>query len=82
MEDQIWGQLARISVMSRDSLVSSLPSQGWSCQTLEEGVEMAAQKAGLSLNPNDFKQAGVALLLMGFLWGYIFKKTWKIRQLM
>lgn len=61
--------------MSRDSMVTSLPSQGWSCQTLEEGVEMAAQKAGLSLNPQDFKQAGVALPLMGFLWGYGFIQT-------
>ena len=62
-------------------MVTSLPSQGWSCQTLEEGVEMAARKAGLSLNPQDFKQAGVALPLMGFLWVMVlYKQThaWEI----
>ena len=38
-------------------MVSSLPSNGWSCATLEEGVSRAAEAAGLSLKTKDYLQA-------------------------
>ena len=43
--------------MSRDSMVSSLPSDGWSCATLQEGIEVAAQQAGLTLKTQDYTKA-------------------------
>ena len=43
--------------MSRDSMVSSLPSNGWSCATLEEGIQIAAQQAGLTLKTQDYTKA-------------------------
>ena len=49
---------------SSDSLVSSLPSQGWSCQTLEDGVQAAAMAAGLTLKTQDYLQART---LVGFI---------------
>ena len=50
-------QLIKLDGMSRDSMVSSLPSAGWSCATLEEGIQMAATKAGLSLCTQDYAKA-------------------------
>ena len=38
-------------------MVSSLPEAGWSCQTLEEGINVAARVAGLSLKTQDYTQA-------------------------
>ena len=49
---------------SSDSLVTSLPSQGWSCQTLEDGVQAAAMAAGLTLKTQDYLQART---LVGFI---------------
>jgi len=43
--------------MSRDSTVTSLPEAGWSCQTLEEGINIAARAAGLSLKTRDYTEA-------------------------
>ena len=43
--------------MSRDSSVSDLPSNGWSCATLAEGVEKCAQMAGLKIQPSDLGKA-------------------------
>ena len=43
--------------MSRDSLVSSLPEAGWSCQTLNAGISTVAQHAGLQLKPEDYAKA-------------------------
>ena len=43
--------------MSRDSLVSEMPSNGWSCQTLAEGVEKCAEMAGLKIQPADLGKA-------------------------
>jgi len=44
--------------MSTDSLVSSFPAQGWSCDTLQEGVEAAASMAGLSIRAEDAQEVG------------------------
>ena len=43
--------------MSKDSQVTSFPEAGWSCQTLVEGVQLAAEQAGLELKTKDFSQA-------------------------
>ena len=43
--------------MSRDSLVSSMPTDGWSCGTLEEGVAKCASMAGIRLRPEDAAEA-------------------------
>ena len=61
-----WTQLAtRTSVaMSRDSGVTSLPSAGWSCASLEQGVQMAAEAAGLDLRTRDFSQAGFSQIIL------------------
>ena len=45
--------------MSRDSAVASLPSQGWSCETLVEGVRTAAQMSGLAIQPSQLDQARI-----------------------
>ena len=60
-----WPGLAR---MSRDSMVSSLPSNGWSCQTLEEGLALAAEKAGLSMQTRDYLQAGSIYSICPMTW--------------
>lgn len=38
-------------------MVTSMPSGQWSCATLEEGVQLAAQTAGLTLNDIDMGKA-------------------------
>ena len=43
--------------MSSDSMVSSLPSGQWSCESLEAGIRAAAQKCGLELQPSQLDQA-------------------------
>ena len=43
--------------MSADSLVSSMPSNGWSCETLQQGVEAAAKMAGIQIQPAQLQQA-------------------------
>lgn len=48
--------------MSRDSMVSSLPSNGWSCATLEEGIQIAAQQAGLTLKTQDYTKVSEVLM--------------------
>ena len=45
--------------MSRDSMVTSLPSRSWSCSTLQEGVQACAQIAGLKLKQDDVQQASL-----------------------
>lgn len=45
------------ATMSCDSQITSFPEQGWSCETLEAGVNLAASLAGLSLKPMDANQA-------------------------
>ena len=53
--------------MSRDSQITSLPESGWSCETLKEGVELAAKAAGLSLKNQDLSKAGgVGVMLCPF----------------
>ena len=42
--------------MSQDSMVSSLPSNGWSCETLGRGVTAAAAMAGLALQPDQLNE--------------------------
>ena len=46
-----------ILAMSTDSLVTSLPSRAWSCETLNEGIVACANLAGLQLKPQDIAQA-------------------------
>lgn len=43
--------------MSTESLASSMPSQGWSCETLVQGIVKAAEVAGLSLQSLPMDQA-------------------------
>ena len=52
------GEGASCPKMSRDSLVSSLPSQGWSCETLDYGIREAAKLSGIALEPSQVGQAG------------------------
>ena len=59
-----WDQRFANMPGTSDSMVSSLPSQGWSCQTLEDGVKAAAMAAGLTLKTQDYLQAGA---LFGFI---------------
>lgn len=44
-------------IMSRDSLMTSMPSRSWSCSTLEQGVKACAQMAGLNLKSSDAPEA-------------------------
>ena len=46
--------------MSRDSTVSSLASNAWSCETLGQGISAAAKMAGLQLQGSQVDQAGLA----------------------
>ena len=43
--------------MSRDTLVTSMPSRAWSCETLNEGIQKCANMAGLHLKPQELEQA-------------------------
>lgn len=43
--------------MSQDSLVSQLPAQGWSCETLADGVRHAAAMSGMALQPGQMAEA-------------------------
>lgn len=43
--------------MSQDSLATSLPSQGWSCETLDLGIREAARMSGIPLEPSQIGQA-------------------------
>ena len=45
-----------VEAMSQDSMVGSLPSNGWSCETLGRGVTAAAAMAGLALQPEQLKE--------------------------
>lgn len=48
----------KLNRMSRDSLVSALPSNGWSCETLEHGIREAARMSGIDLKPCQLSEAG------------------------
>ena len=48
----------KLNRMSQDSLVSALPSNGWSCETLEYGIREAARMSGIELKPGQLSEAG------------------------
>ena len=54
----IWILCSYIVNMSSHSLVSSMPSNGWSCETLQQGVATAAHMAGITLQQDQIAQAG------------------------
>ena len=58
--------------MSQDSMVSSFPSNGWSCETLGRGVTAAAAMAGLALQPEQLKE----VLLGGNSGSYIYNSVY------
>ena len=37
--------------------MTSLPEAGWSCQTLQDGINVAAKHAGTPLKPEDYAKA-------------------------
>ncbi|CAK9032316.1 unnamed protein product [Durusdinium trenchii] len=49
--------------MSRDSTVSALPSQGWSCETLERGIVEAARVSGVNLNPESLSEVTKSVMM-------------------
>ena len=55
--------------MSRDSQVSSLPQNGWSCESLEQGIIAAAKLAGVSLDHTKLSEAlgGLDYIAHGYL---------------
>ena len=44
--------------MSTDSMVTTLPSQGWSCETLQNGIIEAARVSGVQLANTQLAEAG------------------------
>jgi hypothetical protein len=71
------GEGASCPKMSKDSLVTSLPSQGWSCETLDYGIREAAKLSGISLEPSLVGEARPLVHVTCYVIARVLKSMWK-----